>query len=95
MNGDTPIKRKTFLEMNEAEQYAFVEALRERRMAPINVYKEIREAAMQKKQTKLQQQLDKQLEMFDKCLARCNKCLDELQDRANKLQTLKIQLDIN
>ena len=94
MNGDTPIKRKTFLEMNEVEQYAFVEALRERRMAPVAIYNEIKEAARIKKQSKLQQQLDKQLEMFEKCLTRCNKSLDELQDRANKIQTIKLQLDI-
>lgn len=94
MQGDTPIKRKTFLEMSDAEQYAFIEALRERRMAPITTYKEIREAAKQKKISKLQQQLDKQLEMFEKCLAQCNKKLDELQDRANKLQAIKIQLDV-
>lgn len=94
MNGDTPIKRKTFLEMNEAEQYAFVEALRERRMAPVTLYNEIKEAAKQKRDCKLKQQLDKQLEMFEKCLTRCNKSLDELQDRANKIQTIKLQLDI-
>ena len=41
MNGDTPIKRKTFLEMTDAEQFAFIEALRERRMAPVSIYKEV------------------------------------------------------
>lgn len=94
MDGDTPIKRKTFLEMTEAEQYAFVEDLRNKRLEPVSIYKEIQEAIKQKRQTKLQQQIQKQLEMFEKCLARCDKSLDELQNRANKLQTLKIQLDI-
>lgn len=94
MQGDTPIKRKTFLEMSDTEQYAFIEALRERRMAPIALYEEIREAAKQKKISKLQQQLDKQIQMFEKCLAQCNKKLDELQDRANKLRGIKIQLDL-
>ena len=94
MNGDTPIKRKTFLEMTDAEQFAFIEALRERRMAPVSVYKEVQKAIHDKKQSKLKAQLEKQLEMFEKCLARCEKCLDDLQDRANKIQTLKIQIDI-
>lgn len=94
MQGDTPIKRKTFLEMSDAEQYSFIEALRERRMAPIAIYEEIREANKQKKIAKLNQQIEKQLVMFEKCLTQCNKKLDELQNRANKLQGLKIQLDI-
>lgn len=94
MNGDTPIKRKTFLEMSDAEQFAFIEALRERRMAPVSIYKEVQKAIHDKKQSKLKTQLEKQLEMFKKCLARCEKSLDDLQDRANKIQTLKIQIDI-
>ena len=94
MNGDTPIKRKTFLEMTDAEQFAFIEALRERRMAPVSIYKEVQKAIHDKKQSKLKAQLEKQLEMFEKCLARCENCLDDLQDRANKIQTLKIQIDI-
>lgn len=94
MNGDTPIKRKTFLEMTDAEQFAFIEALRERRMAPVSIYKEVQKAIHDKKQSKLKAQLERQLEMFEKCLARCEKCLDDLQDRANKIQTLKIQIDI-
>lgn len=94
MQGDTPIKRKTFLEMNEVEQIAFIEALRERRLSPINTYNEIKEANRQKKLSKLQTKLDKELEMFEKCLTKVDKYLEELKDRSNKLRTLKIQLDI-
>lgn len=50
MEGDTPIHRKTFLEMTEPEQIVFLEQLRERRLEPINTYNDIIEA---KKQNKL------------------------------------------
>lgn len=94
MQGDTPIHRKTFLEMNEVEQTEFITALRDRRLSPINTYNEILKAAYEKKQTKLKEKLDKELKLFDKCLARVDKYLDELQDRSNKLRAIKIQLDI-
>lgn len=94
MEGDTPIKRKTFLEMADAEQTAFIEALRERRLHPINTYKEVREAAKAKIVQKLSAKIEKELEMFEKDLEKVNKALDKLSDRANKLRTLKIQLDI-
>lgn len=95
MQGDTPIKRKTFLEMNEVEQVAFIEALRERRMSPINTYNEIKEACRQKKLSKLQAKLDKEIEMFEKCLAKVDKNLADLENRSNKLRALKIQLDLD
>ena len=94
MNGDTPIHRKTYLEMTDAEQIAFIEALRERRLSPINTYNEIKEACRQRKMSKLQTKLDKELEMFEKCLSKVNKYLDELTNRSNKLRTIKIQLDV-
>ena len=94
MQGDTPIHRKTFLEMNEVEQTEFITALRERRLSPINTYQEILKTLHEKKQTKIKEKLDKELIAFDKCLARVDKYLDDLQNRANKLRALKIQLDI-
>lgn len=94
MQGDTPIKRKTFLEMSDAEQTAFIEALRDRRLHPINTYKEVREAARAKTVAKLSAKIEKELELFDKDLEKVEKALEKLSDRANKLRTLKIQLDI-
>lgn len=94
MQGDTPIHRKTFLEMNEVEQTEFITALRERRLSPINTYNEVLKTLHKKKQIKLKEKLDKELKMFDKCLARVDKYLDELQDRSNKLRAIKIQLDL-
>ena len=94
MQGDTPIKRKTFLEMSDEEQTAFIEALRDRRLHPINTYKEVREAAKAKIVAKLSAKIEKELSMFEKDLEKVNKALDNLSNRANKLRTLKIQLDI-
>ena len=93
MNGDTPIHRKTFLEMTEAEQLVFLEQLRERRLAPINTYNDIIEAKKQKQLSKLNIKLEKELVQFEKCLEKCNKYLDDLSDRANKLRMLKLQLE--
>lgn len=94
MNGDTPIHRKTFLEMTDEEQVAFISALRERRLAPINTYNEVKEANRQKRIGKLNEKIEKELAQFEKSLAKVDKYLDELQDRSNKLRTLKIQLDL-
>ena len=68
MQGDTPIKRKTFLEMSDEEQTAFIEALRDRRLHPINTYKEVREAAKAKIVAKLTTKIEKELSMFEKDL---------------------------
>ena len=94
MQGDTPIHRKTFLEMTDAEQTAFIEALRNRRLHPINTYKEIREAAKAKTVEKLSLKIEKELSMFEKDLEKTEKALEKLAERANKLRTLKIQLDL-
>ena len=59
MNGDTPIHRKTFLEMTDEEQVAFISALRERRLAPINTYNEVKEANRQKRIGKLNEKIEK------------------------------------
>lgn len=94
MQGDTPIHRKTFLEMNDVEQTEFITALRDRRLQPINTYNEVLKALHEKKQTKLKEKLDKEVKMFEKCLDRVDKYLDELQNRSNKLKAIKIQLDL-
>ena len=93
MNGDTPIHRKTFIEMSEAEQLVFLEQLRERRLAPINTYNDIIEAKKQKQFLKLNTKMEKELAQFEKCLEKCNKYLDDLSNRANKLRMLKMQLE--
>lgn len=94
MEGDTPIKRKTFLEMTELEQIAFTDALRRRRLEPINAYNEAVNVLRLKKESKIRDKLAKEIKMFEKCLEACNKKLDELENRSNKIKTLKIQLEI-
>lgn len=94
MNGDTPIKRKTFLEMTEIEQIAFTEEIRKRRMTIVNAYQEIKKAKYEKQLTKLQAKLDKECEMFEKCNAKIEKLLTELESRATKIKILKVQLEI-
>ena len=94
MQGDTPIHRKTFLEMNELEQIEFIKELRDRRLSPINIYNEVKQALQAKKQEQLNKKFEKEVASFEKCLEKVNKYLDELQSKANKLRIIKIQLDI-
>lgn len=93
MEGDTPIHRKTFLEMTETEQLVFLEQLREKRLEPINTYNDIIEAKKQKQIAKLNTKQEAELARFEKCLAKVDKYLDELAERANKLRMIKMQLE--
>lgn len=93
MEGDTPIHRKTFLEMTEPEQIVFLEQLREKRLEPINTYNDIIEAKKQKQIAKLNTKQEKELAQFEKCLEKVDKYLEELSNRANKLRMIKMQLE--
>lgn len=93
MNGDTPIHRKTFLEMTSEEQELFIKELRDRRMSPINSYNAIQEAKKAVKMDKIKTKIDKKLSAFEKCLNKCDKDLQTLQKLGEELNLLKIELE--
>lgn len=94
MQGDTPIHRKTFLEMSDEEQILFIQQLQKRRLESVNTYTEIKEAKRKVELEKLNAKLEKKLAAFEKCNAKCEKYLSELTEKANELKMLKLQIDI-
>lgn len=95
MQGDTPIHRKTFLEMSDEEQIVFIENLQKRRLEPVNTYLEIKEAKRKANLEKLNAKLDKKLAAFEKCNAQCEKYLQQLSEKANELKMIKLEIDMN
>lgn len=95
MQGDTPIHRKTFLEMSDDEQIIFIENLQKRRLEPVNTYLEIKEAKRKVELEKLNAKLDKKLAAFEKCNAQCEKYLQQLSEKANELKMIKLQIDMS
>lgn len=95
MQGDTPIHRKTFLEMSDEEQIVFIENLQKRRLEPVNTYLEIKEAKRKVELEKLNAKLDKKLAAFEKCNAQCEKYLQQLSEKANELKMIKLQIDMS
>ena len=95
MQGDTPIHRKTFLEMSDEEQILFIQQLQKRRLESVNTYTEIKEAKRKVELEKLNAKLEKKLAAFEKCNAQCEKYLNQLTEKANELKMLKLQIDIS
>lgn len=95
MQGDTPIHRKTFLEMSDDEQIVFIENLQKRRLEPVNTYLEIKEAKRKANLEKLNVKLDKKLAAFEKCNAQCEKYLQQLAEKANELRMIKLEIDMS
>ena len=95
MQGDTPIHRKTFLEMSDEEQILFIQQLQKRRLESVNTYTEIKEAKRKVELEKLNAKLEKKLAAFEKCNIQCEKYLTQLTEKANELKMLKLQIDIS
>lgn len=94
MQGDTPIHRKTFLEMTDEEQTLFIQQLQNRRLESVNAYTEIKEAKRRVELDKMNAKLDKKLASFEKLNAQCEKYLTQLTEKANELKMLKLQIDL-
>jgi|TARA_R100001530_G_scaffold72874_2_gene51428 hypothetical protein len=94
MKGDTPIHRKHAGEMSDEEHEAFIDGIRERRLAPIKAYEEAVLLRAEARKQHLEGQLDKQLEMFEKEMVRAEKVMDALEKRSIKLRAIKLELEL-
>lgn len=94
MQGDTPIHRKTFLEMTDEEQIVFIKELQKRRLESVNAYTEVKEAKRKVELDKMNAKLDKKLAAFEKLNAQCEKYLTQLTEKANELKMLKMKIDL-
>lgn len=94
MNGDTPIKRKTYLEMSDEEQIAFICSIRDKRNAPIEIYQEEIAAKKEAKLEKLNTAFEKAKIAFEKELASFDKRVESLIKKANKLKQINIEINM-
>ncbi len=95
MQGDTPIHRKTFLEMTDEEQIVFIKQLQDRRLKSVNDYLEVKEAKRHVTLEKLNKKLETKLKAFEKCNEQCEKVLEKLAQKANELKMLKLEIDLS
>lgn len=94
MQGDTPIHRKTYLEMTDDEQIAFIRSIREKRNTPISIYQEEIAAKKEAKMEKLNIAFQKAKESFEKELAGFDKKVENLIKKANKLKQINIEINM-
>ena len=90
---DTAMHRQLFTEMNEEQQTAFLDAIRERRLRTVKVYEEMQAAKRNAKDEKVRTQLQAQASMMDKELLALNKALEKVEARATKVLALRRMLD--
>ena len=88
---DTPFDRQLFINMNAAEQEAFLEGLRERRLTSLRKYEELTEAKKLAKDAKTREQLDKMSDKLEKQIEKLEKAFDTVMELALKMQ-LTVQM---
>lgn len=94
MQGDTPIHRKTYLEMTDQEQIDFINEIRNMRNGPIKIYQEEIAAKKQAKLDKLNVAFEKAKQSFEKELAGFDKKVENLIKKANKLKQINIEINM-
>ena len=94
MNGDTPIHRKTYLEMSDDEQIAFINEIRNKRNAPIQIYQKELAAKREAKLEKLNIAFEKAKTAFEKELDGFDKKVENLIKKANKLKQINIEINM-
>ena len=94
MNGDTPIHRKTYLEMSDDEQISFINEIRNKRNAPIQIYQEELAAKREAKLEKLNIAFEKAKTAFEKELEGFDKKVENLIKKANKLKQINIEINM-
>ncbi len=89
---DTPIDRAIISELPIADLTAFVERIRERRLAAYNIYLAGLEAKKAKEDDKAAASMDKCLDQFIKAYGSSMKALEKLEAKALEIQGLRIAL---
>lgn len=79
--------------MTSTEQAAYIEGIRQRRLAPIEAYKRAMEAKQIIKDEKLLSKLDKEIAMMDKELAALDTALAKVEKRMLTLAGLRLLAD--
>ena len=93
--GDDAMQRRLFVSLTQAEQDAFLTAVRDRRLAPIRLYKEslAKKAAIRSQKT--QDLINKQSVMMEKEIAAVEKAIAKIEARAITIAALCNQVEFN
>lgn len=83
------MRRQLFVEMTTAQQIAWLEGIRERRLASVNAYKELQAAKAKARDARLQAKAEQELRMMDKELEALEKAINKVEARRAKLVVLK------
>lgn len=95
ITGDNAFTRRAFVTLTPAEQEAFLNAVRERRLAPVKLYQEsiAKKSAIRNQRTL--DLLNKQSAMMEKELAALDKALAKVEARAVTIAALTNQVELN
>lgn len=93
MSGDTPFKRRLFVELSLTEQDDYLQGLRDRRLRAVREYKAMQELKQRAKDERTRKQIDDCLRMLQKELDAAEKALDKVEVRANKLHALRLMVE--
>ena len=83
---DTPFSRQLFIDMTVAEQDAFLNGVRERRLTSLRKHEEMQRAKKLAKDEATRAKIDKLSERFEKQLAVVNKAYEKLEKIAVDMQ---------
>ena len=93
--GDNAMERRLFISLTPAEQEAFLEKVRERRLAPIRLYQETqaKKAAIRSQRTLAM--IERQSAMMEKEITALEKALAKVEARATMIAALTNQVEMN
>ena len=93
MNDDTPMHRVPFVGMTTADQDAFLEGIRTRRLAAVAAYQALQQAKRAARDERLAARADNELRMMEKELAALDKALEKVEARRAKLTAIKLLVE--
>jgi hypothetical protein len=93
--GDDALQRRLFISLTQAEQDAFLNAVRERRLAPVRLYKESLAKKANIRNQRTLELINKQSAMMEKEITALEKAMSKVEARATMLSALCNQVEFN
>lgn len=92
-SSDTAMHRQLFIEMPPAQQEAWLDGIRERRLKAVAAYKELQAAKQKAKDERLAAKAEQTLAMLQKEIAAVEKAIEKLDKRRVLANALKAIID--
>lgn len=90
---DNAMSRKLFIEMLPDDQVAFLNGIRERRLASVKKHEELMAKKQSVKDERTRSLIEKEGAMMEKELATLEKAIDKVEKRAARLAALQLMVD--